>query len=69
MSVGISVKCKRCGQVVNADTELLAELAFNHHVCQGMRPVFEMPHDLILKVIGKELTEAEAWVEADKRIQ
>lgn len=61
----IRFKCDRCGKTVSGRDECAAEVAFNEHTCEGMRPLTDLPLPLLRAVAVGELTEAEAWSKAD----
>ena len=50
----MTVKCSRCG-------EKMENRDFDVHVCKNMRNLMDMPHDLLDRVLKKEITESEAW--------
>ena len=56
----MSVKCSRCGAQ-------MAKSEWDEHVCTGLRPLSELPDDLLAQVATKKMTETDAWTEADKR--
>jgi len=53
------VKCSRCGKVMPKDD-------WHSHICEGMRNLSDLPFDILTKLVKKEITEKEAWIEADK---
>ena len=60
MTADYKAICSRCGA-------RMSNIEFNVHTCEGMRDIFEMPDDILLRNINKEITEAEAWELADTR--
>ncbi len=56
-----SIKCTRCGEIINAENEHDSEVKFNIHKCKGMRDIHTMPFDLLTAVVKHEMTEEEAW--------
>ncbi|MDA8139793.1 MAG: hypothetical protein M0036_14175 [Desulfobacteraceae bacterium] len=63
----ISFKCKRCGQVVTGRDEYEAEGLFDQHKCKGKPDLAKMPTDWLAKIVGGQITEAEAWKIVEKR--
>jgi hypothetical protein len=52
-------QCNRC------KAKFKSGHAFDQHTCKGMRNIMEMKSDLLLRIINKEITEAQAWAIQD----
>lgn len=52
-------KCTRCNEVGDG--------SFDEHVCKGKRNLEQMPLDLLRLLCSGDMTEDEAWKEADER--
>jgi hypothetical protein len=63
MATKMQVVCNRCNAIF---TGKAAHQLFDQHKCAGMRDLMTMPSDLLLAVIKKQMTEEQAWAEADK---
>lgn len=59
-------QCDRCGAKSPATTEMNAEIWFSNHECKGMRPLKELPLPILRKLAMSEITEEEAWKEAQQ---
>ena len=57
----MEIKCSRCGETFIGKDEYETEIWFSDHTCKGKRKISDMPQDILLKVIKKDLTEEEAW--------
>ena len=54
--------CNRCGAVSpRVRSEYEAEVWFAQHECAGMRPLSDLPIDLLRELAYGRMTEAQAW--------
>lgn len=53
-------KCSRCGAVMK-------QSEWDEHICEDLRPLSDLPDDLLAQVATKKITEAEAWTRFDAR--
>jgi len=57
----VRFKCDRCGAKFSGKDEYSAEMKFNDHTCENMKPLSELPLPILRQLAMGEISEKEAW--------
>lgn len=59
--MSVIYQCDRCKTEIRARSHYAAEVKWSEHRCDGMRPLSELPLDLLRELAYKRITETQAW--------